>query len=109
MLIYDQVLKSISFIHFNLSPPRLESRVSAFLFKKTFEVQMVELKEMVGNAASSIKTVSSNFKLAKMLEIILNIGNFLNFETYAGNAFGFGMDSLLKLRVCGEGRGGNGG
>ena len=59
---------------------------------------MVELKEMVGNAAGSIKNVSANFKLAKLLEIILNIGNFLNYETYAGNAFGFGMDSLLKLR-----------
>ena len=53
---------------------------------------------MVGNAAESIKNVSTNFKLAKLLEIILNIGNFLNYGTYAGNAFGYGMDSLLKLR-----------
>ena len=53
---------------------------------------------MVKAASESIKTVSTNFKLAKLLEIILNIGNFLNYGTYAGNAFGYGIDSLLKLR-----------
>jgi diaphanous 1 len=78
--------------------PRLESRLQAFLFKKTFEVQYAELKEMVTAAAEAIKCVSTNFKLAKLLEIILNIGNFLNYDTYAGNAFGFSLDGLAKLR-----------
>ena len=53
---------------------------------------------MVENATVAIKTVSSNFKLAKLFEIILNMGNFLNFNTYAGNAFGFTPESLLKMR-----------
>jgi len=78
--------------------PRLENRVRAFLFKKTFTTQISELKEMVVDAAAAIKNVSSNFKLAKLLEIILNLGNFLNYKTYAGNAFGFNIDGLLKLR-----------
>ena len=78
--------------------PRLENRVRAFLFKKTFATQMAELDEMVKDATAAIKQVTSNFRLAKLLEIILNIGNFLNYNTYAGNAFAYTIDSLLKLR-----------
>jgi len=79
-----------------LGIPRLESRLSAFLFKRTFESHSKRLKEDIElgltllddvlrirfnsdiAALLAINELKSNVKFAKILELILNIGNFLN-------------------------------
>jgi Formin Homology 2 Domain len=78
--------------------PRLENRVRAFLFKKTFKLQIVSVEEMVEAALHGVDTISTNFRFAKMLELILNMGNFVNYDTYAGNCYGFLIPGITKLR-----------
>lgn len=78
--------------------PRLDSRLSAFLFKRTFEGHSKRLKEDIELALLAINELKSNVKFAKVLELVLNIGNFLNQGTFNGNCFGFTIESLLKLK-----------
>ena len=36
-------------------------------------------------------------KLGKTLELILSVGNYMNGDSFRGNAFGFSIDTLTKL------------
>src|SRR3989338_477257 len=72
-----------------MTVPRLESRCRAFLFKKQFENVSKTLLEEVDKALNAIKKIATNFQFAKLLEVILNIGNFLNYDTFAGDCYGF--------------------
>eukprot|EP01101_Sappina_pedata_P013178 TRINITY_DN945_c0_g1_i1.p1 TRINITY_DN945_c0_g1~~TRINITY_DN945_c0_g1_i1.p1 ORF type:complete len:1327 (+),score=669.54 TRINITY_DN945_c0_g1_i1:127-4107(+) len=78
--------------------PRLDQKIASFLFKRTFENANQRLKEDIELATLSINEVNNNVKFAKVLELILALGNWLNYGTYAGNCFGFTLDSLEKLR-----------
>jgi len=78
--------------------PRLEQKVASFLFKRTFEGQAARLKEDIDLATIAINDTTKNVKFAKILELILALGNWLNYGTYAGNCFGFTLESLEKLR-----------
>merc|ERR1711988_26739 len=78
--------------------PRLENRLMAMLFKKTFENQIDGTRGALIKASNIVNELKTNVKFAKILELILNIGNRLNQGTMAGNALGFTLDSLPKLR-----------
>eukprot|EP01094_Clydonella_sp_ATCC50884_P023404 TRINITY_DN55_c0_g1_i1.p1 TRINITY_DN55_c0_g1~~TRINITY_DN55_c0_g1_i1.p1 ORF type:complete len:1380 (+),score=805.61 TRINITY_DN55_c0_g1_i1:131-4270(+) len=80
-----------------LDIPRLESRMSAFLYKRMFDEQYQRLKEDVDAASHAITGIRNSGKFTKFLELILAIGNFLNQGSFAGGAFGFTLDSILKL------------
>lgn len=77
---------------------RLESRLRAFLFKKQFEATYVRLLSDVTLCHRGIQDMRQNDCIPKILELVLNIGNFLNQGTFAGGAFGFKLDCLLTLR-----------
>ncbi|MDP2434449.1 MAG: hypothetical protein Q8P67_01755, partial [archaeon] len=77
-----------------------EGRIRAFLFKRTFGPLVEVLSEEVDLALSSIKKIATNFQFAKLLEVILHLGNFLNYDTFAGECYGFTIPSLLKIRDC---------
>eukprot|EP00010_Vexillifera_abyssalis_P007595 CAMPEP_0201549788 /NCGR_PEP_ID=MMETSP0173_2-20130828/6232_1 /ASSEMBLY_ACC=CAM_ASM_000268 /TAXON_ID=218659 /ORGANISM="Vexillifera sp., Strain DIVA3 564/2" /LENGTH=1322 /DNA_ID=CAMNT_0047959587 /DNA_START=105 /DNA_END=4073 /DNA_ORIENTATION=- len=83
-----------------LDIPRFESRVRAFLFKKTFTASIDVLVDEVDRALSAIKKIATNFQFAKLLEVILHVGNFLNYKTFAGDCYGFKIEGLLKIRDC---------
>jgi len=78
--------------------PRLKQKMTSFLFKRTFESSSQRLKEDLELATLAIAETNKNVKFAKILELILALGNWLNYGTYAGNCFGFTLESLDKLR-----------
>jgi len=78
--------------------PRLESRLRAFLYKRQFSTNVERLLEDVENCHNGVKTMKGNKLLGLFLELILYIGNFLNQGTNSGNAFGFRVDILPKLK-----------
>merc|ERR1712063_60888 len=78
--------------------PRLESRLRAFLYKRQFSTNLERLLEDVENCHNGVKTMKGNKLLGLFLELILYIGNFLNQGTSSGNAFGFRVDILPKLK-----------
>ena len=80
-----------------LKVPRLHSRVKVFLFSKSFKVRLGELVENVESASNAIRLIAANEKLSGFMSLCLSVGNFLNFGSYAGGAFGFNMDALSKI------------
>lgn len=78
--------------------PRLESRLRAFLFKRQFATNTQRLLEDVEACHNGVKIMRGNKLIGLFLELILYIGNFLNQGTNAGNAFGFRLDILPKLK-----------
>lgn len=79
--------------------PRLESRLRAFLFKKQFEGTYDRLMNDTRLCERGIKDLRANEHVPRILELILNIGNFLNQGTFTGQAFGFKIDCLSQVRL----------
>lgn len=78
--------------------PRLESRLRAFLFKRQFATNLERLLEDIAACQNGVDIMRGNKLIGLFLELILYIGNFLNQGTHAGNAFGYRVDILPKLK-----------
>lgn len=77
--------------------PLFDKRINSMMFKYNFDAEYSLLSENVTilkNAWHSIKEWD-NFKT--LIRMILDIGNFLNFKTPKGNAYGFKLQSLKDL------------
>merc|ERR1712137_384419 len=78
--------------------PRLESRLRAFLFKRQFTANIERLMDDVSACHHGVKVMKESKLIGLFLELVLNIGNFLNQGTNAGNCLGFRLDILPKLK-----------
>lgn len=79
--------------------PRLDSRLRAFLFKKQFEGTYDRLMNDAALCDRGVRDLRANEHIPRILELILNIGNFLNQGTFAGQAFGFKIDCLAQVSL----------
>jgi hypothetical protein len=77
--------------------PGLKERLKAFKYKLEFEPKKIEIKPDIDALKKGTKQVKESKRLAKVLEIILHIGNFLNAGTPNGGAYGFKLATLTKL------------
>lgn len=78
--------------------PHLEGRLRSFLYKRQFTTNVQRLTDDVEACHNGVKIMRENKLIGLFLELILYIGNFLNQGTNAGNAFGFYLDILSKLK-----------
>ena len=81
-----------------LKLPRFTSKVKGFQVRCEFDSRIAELGGSIGLMQSAIRELSQGKQLRGVLEAILNIGNFLNHGTSRGNAAGFKLDTLAKLK-----------
>jgi len=72
-------------------------RLKTFHFKLMFYERFNDLKKSVETLLRANKEVRENLQFIKILEIILAFGNFLNCSTNRGGAFGFKIQTILKL------------
>jgi len=77
--------------------PQLEERVKAFVFRMSFDMRKADVKPVIEILRKASKEVSSSTKLPQLLELVLELGNFINENTPRGNIFGFKLPSLLKM------------
>ncbi|PRP78350.1 choline-sulfatase [Planoprotostelium fungivorum] len=79
----------------------LDSELPTYMRAFAFQLSFEPLKEIIRPNVEYIHRASRDFieskKMNKLLEIILEIGNFLNDPTPRGGAFGFTMGSLIKI------------
>lgn len=81
-----------------LGLPRLEGRLRAILYKSQFDNSLSRLRDDIDACSRGVKEMKDNTIMARIIELILNIGNFLNQGTASGSAFGFRLDVLSKLK-----------
>lgn len=80
-----------------LKVPRLHSRVRIFSFSRSFKIRLGEVLQGIEEASMAVHNIASNEKFAHFLRVLLNVGNFLNFGSYAGGAFGYNFDAIQKI------------
>ncbi|KAN0029141.1 hypothetical protein ACTFIV_011016 [Dictyostelium citrinum] len=88
--------KSEIFIDKISTIPRLEQRIQALHFKLNFPDKLYHAKPDIRKFNEAFVQLQNNNMFAVM-ELILSIGNFINFGTNRGNASGFKIDSINKM------------
>jgi len=95
--------------------PRLARRIKAMIFKRRFEIEYSDVKNDVTVIKTTIKEVRGSGRFRKLLEVneimclyksltqtynqlVLQLGNYLNGGTFRGQAYGFTLETLNKLR-----------
>ncbi|KAF9546050.1 hypothetical protein EC957_010186 [Mortierella hygrophila] len=78
--------------------PRLSERVLSMIFRRRLEIDVGELKPEMDVLRLTIEELHNSRRLKSLLKTVLLIGNHLNATSFRGNAYGFQLDALLKIR-----------
>eukprot|EP01090_Pellita_catalonica_P014023 TRINITY_DN3474_c0_g1_i2.p1 TRINITY_DN3474_c0_g1~~TRINITY_DN3474_c0_g1_i2.p1 ORF type:complete len:719 (+),score=143.86 TRINITY_DN3474_c0_g1_i2:196-2157(+) len=78
--------------------PRLGARLNAMQYVSQFGLNFTNVLVQIKSVQNACKEMKANKSFVKILEIILAIGNFLNGSGVRGNAVGFKLETLLKLK-----------
>lgn len=78
--------------------PRLKLRLELMLFKHEFQVMTGELDSKLAIMEKAQKAINSSNSLKRVLEVVLALGNYLNGGTTKGEAYGFRLQTLTKLK-----------
>ena len=76
---------------------RYQQRLTCLLFKIEGVQELNDLSNRVETTIKSFETLKKANAFQKLLQIVLNIGNFLNHGTSRGGYHGFSISSLNKL------------
>ncbi|XP_038131636.1 protein diaphanous homolog 1-like isoform X1 [Cyprinodon tularosa] len=95
---YNDLAESEQFGVVMSSVKRLMPRLEAILFKLQFEEQLNNIKPDVVAVTAACEELRKSETFAKLLEIILLVGNYMNAGSRNGAAFGFSISYLCKLR-----------
>jgi len=77
--------------------PRMDQKLEAYLTERTFEVRCSSCEKGITAIKDTCQAFLKSPKWKKLLEIILAIGNYMNGGGARGGAYGFTIESLLKL------------
>eukprot|EP01117_Protostelium_nocturnum_P015560 TRINITY_DN6052_c0_g2_i1.p1 TRINITY_DN6052_c0_g2~~TRINITY_DN6052_c0_g2_i1.p1 ORF type:complete len:553 (-),score=240.06 TRINITY_DN6052_c0_g2_i1:14-1672(-) len=77
--------------------PRMEDKLKGLEFKMKFGGNVQKVKEDLEILVKCVETVRGSPKLAQIMQIVLAIGNYLNSGTPRGLAYGFKLETLVKL------------
>lgn len=92
-------LKNPLILFFQMSSvKRLMPRLQAILFKLQFEEQLNNIKPDVVSVTAACEELRESQNFAKLLEIILLVGNYMNSGSRNGMAFGFSISYLCKVK-----------
>ncbi|XP_037088136.1 protein diaphanous-like isoform X2 [Pollicipes pollicipes] len=76
---------------------RLLPRLNSMSFKLKFDEMVQDIKPSVVSATAACEEVMSSQKLARLLELILLLGNYMNAGSRNAEAFGFEISYITKL------------
>nr|DBA33035.1 TPA: hypothetical protein GDO54_000771 [Pyxicephalus adspersus] len=80
------------------SVKKLIPRLNAILFRLQFEEQVNNIKPDIMAVSEACEEIKKSRSFAKLLEIVLLIGNYMNAGSRNGQTFGFNLSSLCKLK-----------
>ncbi|SNX82525.1 related to Diaphanous protein homolog 1 [Melanopsichium pennsylvanicum] len=99
---YDGNIGSLSkadqFFKEMLGIPRLAERLGCTVYMRKFELDLEELKPDLRILKQAVDEMNASEKFRKVLHTVLTIGNVLNSSTFRGEAAGFQLGDLLKLK-----------
>lgn len=90
-----------------MTVPRLAERLECMLFRRKLELDIEEIRPELNILRNASRELRSSVKFKKLLQVVLTLGNALNGSSFRGNAHGFQIDGLLKLKETKTARGGS--
>ncbi|KAI8373312.1 hypothetical protein BD560DRAFT_291277, partial [Blakeslea trispora] len=88
----EKYFRSIMYI------PRLTDRISCMIFRRRFKHELNEILPELDVIQIAITELRQSARFKHVLKTVLAIGNYLNSQTIRGNALGFRLEALLKMR-----------
>lgn len=99
---YDGDISALSkadqFFHEVLGIPRLAERLGCMIYMRKFELELEELKPDLRILKHAVDEINASSKFKAVLGTVLTVGNVLNAATFRGEAAGFQLSDLLKLK-----------
>lgn len=80
------------------SVKRLMPRLQAIQFKLQFDEQLNNIKPDVVSVTAACEELRKSQNFAKLLQIILLVGNYMNAGSRNASAFGFSISYLCKVK-----------
>lgn len=94
----DKLSESEEFIAVLGSIENVVPRLKSLNFKLCIEDMIQTVEQNVLSGIEACKQIISSQKLAKVLELILLFGNYMNSDSVNGQAYGFELSILTKLK-----------
>ncbi|XP_039255768.2 uncharacterized protein LOC120332565 [Styela clava] len=76
----------------------LDERLKSWIFAKKFPDKILDIKDQLNAMSNACIQIVRNSTLQKLLEAVLMLGNIMNKGTQRGNADGYLLDILPKLK-----------
>lgn len=90
--------KADQFFKEMLGIPRLAERLACMVYMRKFELDLEELKPDLRILKHAVDEINASAKFKAVLHTVLTIGNVLNSSTFRGEAAGFQLGDLLKIK-----------
>ncbi|TKY84985.1 hypothetical protein EX895_006065 [Sporisorium graminicola] len=90
--------KADQFFKEMLGIPRLSERLACMVYMRKFELDLEEIKPDLRTLKHAVDEINASAKFKSVLHTVLTIGNVLNSSTFRGEAAGFQLSDLLKLK-----------
>ncbi|KAI7903207.1 uncharacterized protein BX663DRAFT_408639, partial [Cokeromyces recurvatus] len=78
--------------------PRLANRMNCILFRRQFKYELEDILPELDIIQIAITELRESVRFKYVLKTVLAIGNYLNYQTIRGDAYGFHLNALLKMR-----------
>jgi dishevelled associated activator of morphogenesis len=77
--------------------PLVEKRLQGWRYKMEFDAKLNDVKPDIESVLSACKELRASKKFLDILRIVLEVGNFLNGNSFREGAWGFKLDTLVNM------------
>lgn len=78
--------------------PRISQRLQCWILKKRFFIECDEVAPDISNILATTAEVKTSSKFKNLLKTVLGLGNLLNGGSFRGEAYGYQLEALNKIR-----------
>jgi diaphanous 1 len=78
--------------------PRLTERLESMIYRRKLDLDIEEIRPELNILRNACHEVRHSNKFKQVLQAVLTVGNALNGSSFRGEARGFQLDGLLKVR-----------
>ncbi|PPQ68279.1 hypothetical protein CVT26_006195 [Gymnopilus dilepis] len=102
----SKLAKADQYFYQIMSIPRLSERLECMQYRRKLDLDIEEIRPDLNIVRNACQELRSSLKFKSTLHVVLMLGNTLNGATFRGNARGFQLDSLLKMKETKTAKGG---
>ncbi|KAF9232167.1 hypothetical protein BU15DRAFT_55302 [Melanogaster broomeanus] len=103
----SKLAKPDQYLHEIMTIPRLPQRLDCMIFRQRFHLDVDEIRPDLKTIRDACRELRASQLFKRTLQAVLVVGNKLNGSTFRGNARGFHLEALLKMKETKTAKGGS--